>query len=178
MSRLANSSVPPEARPRASRVIFTPDSPSRLAIKRAVPSPSRLGLVAMISSRIGPGLDACDQRVDGQLFRPDTRERRQPAQEDVINAVECAGLLEGHEIARLLDHANGRLITARVAADGADGLVGLGEMEADLAMLDSLLGGPDCVGQFECFFGGASQQVMGEPLGGLGADARETVPGR
>ena len=41
-------------------------------------------------------------------------------------------------------------------------------------MLDSLFGGTDRVGQFEGFFGWATQHVVGEPLGGLGADAGKT----
>ena len=104
-------------------------------------------------------------------------ERGQPAQEDVVDPVEGARLFEGHEVARLLDHADGRLIAARVAADGTDGLVGLGEVEADLAMADLLFGGADGVGQLEGFLGGASEQVMGEPLGGLGADAGQASQG-
>ena len=54
MSRLANSSVLPDARPRASRVIRTGVSVKRLATKSEVPSPSRFGFVARMSSAIDP----------------------------------------------------------------------------------------------------------------------------
>ena len=59
----------------------------------------------------------------------------------------------------------------------AEGLVGLGQVEADLAMADLLLGGADGVGQLEGFFGRAAEQVMGQPLGGLGADAGQASQG-
>ena len=78
--------------------------------------------------------------------------RCQPPEEDMVDPVKGAGLFEGHEISRLLDHADRGVIAARVAADGTERLVGLGEMEAHLAVLDLLLGGPNRVGQFEGFF--------------------------
>ena len=133
--------------------------------------------MAMISSRMVPDWTRATRASMVNCSGPMPGEGRQPAQEDVVNTVEGAGLFEGHEIARLLDDADGRLVAARVAADGADGLVGLGQVEADLAMADLLLGGADRLGQLEGFLGRASQQVMGEPLGGLGADAGQASQG-
>src|SRR5262249_22639241 len=51
---LANSSTEPDGRPRAKRVRRTPVSASRFEMYRAVPSPSVVGLVAMITSRTLP----------------------------------------------------------------------------------------------------------------------------
>ncbi len=56
-------------------------------------------------------------------------------------------------------------------------MIGLGEMEAYLAVLDPLFRGADGVGQLECFLGGAAQQVMREPFGGLGPDAGKPSQG-
>lgn len=50
ISRLANSSTLPDAIPRASRVILTGSDARRLEMNNAVPSPSSVGFVAMISS--------------------------------------------------------------------------------------------------------------------------------
>ena len=81
------------------------------------------------------------------------------------------------QVARLLDDADGRLVAARVAADGAERLVGLGQVEADLAVADLLLGGADRLGQLEGLLGGALEEVMGQPLGGLGPDAGQPPEG-
>ena len=70
------------------------------------------------------------------------------------------------------------MVALGIAADRTDGLIGLGEMEADLAMADPLFGGADGVGELEGFFVGAAQQVMGEPLGGFGADSGQASQGR
>src|SRR5262249_49908607 len=51
---LANSSTEPEGKPRAKRVTHTPVPASRLEMYSAVPSPSRVGLVAMITSCTPP----------------------------------------------------------------------------------------------------------------------------
>ena len=57
MSRLANSRVLPEARPRASRVMRTPESPRRLAIKQggAVPFEVGVGGHDQLADRSRPG---------------------------------------------------------------------------------------------------------------------------
>ena len=54
ISLLANSRTLPEARPRANLVIATPVLSRALATSIAVPSPSRLGFVAMMISRTPP----------------------------------------------------------------------------------------------------------------------------
>ena len=58
----------------------------------------------------------------------------------MVDAVERARLFEGDQVARLFDDADGRLVAAGIAADRADRLVGLGQVEADLAMADLVLG--------------------------------------
>src|SRR5262245_35399674 len=95
----------------------------------------------------------------------------------MVHTVESTGLFQGHEVARLLDDAHGALVAARVAANGADRLIGLGEVKADLAMADLLLGCADRLGKSEGFLGRASYQVMREPFGGLRADTRQSSQG-
>ncbi len=104
-------------------------------------------------------------------------ERGQPAQEDVVDALEGAGLFQGHEVARLLDHADGGLIAAWVAADRAERLVGLGQVEADLAMADLLLAARIASASSRASSAGHLKQVVSEPLGGLGADAGQASQG-
>ena len=96
----------------------------------------------------------------------------------MVNSVECAGFFQGHQVARLFDDADGGLVASRVAADGADGLVGFGQVEADLAMADLLFGVADGVGQLEGFFVGAADEVVGQPFGRLDADSGQGVPRR
>ena len=67
----------------------------------------------------------------------------------MINTVEVRRFFECHQIARLLDDADGGLVASGVAADRADGLIGLGEVEADLAMADLLFGVADGLGKLE-----------------------------
>src|SRR5947209_2533340 len=50
-------------------------------------------------------LPALEQRIHGQLLRPDVLQRRQPPAEHVVEAPVCPRPLEGCQVARLLDHA-------------------------------------------------------------------------
>ena len=83
--------------------------------------------MAMITSSNGVpvarGLvGAGEQLADAQPLRADPVDRRDRAVEDVVEALELAGPLEGEHVERLLDDAQPRLVAARVAADRAERL--------------------------------------------------------
>src|SRR5205823_4161127 len=59
---LANSRTEPEGKPRAKRVRRTPRGVSKLERYSAVPSPSRVGLVAMMTSPTPPALTRASRR--------------------------------------------------------------------------------------------------------------------
>ena len=63
------------------------------------------------------------------------------------------GLLQGQQVARLLDHADQARVAPGVAADGAERLVGLGQVEAGLAVADALLDVADRLGQRQGLLG-------------------------
>src|SRR5437867_3775873 len=65
------------------------------------------------------------------MFGTDAVERRQTSAEHVIHAAKLPGPLDRSDVRRLLDHADDRRVTARVAADDAERV--LGEVEAALA---------------------------------------------
>ena len=68
----------------------------------------------------------------------------------MVDTVEGASLFQGHQVTRLFDHADGGLIAAGVAANRAQRLVRLGQVETDLTVADLLFGGTDGFGQLKC----------------------------
>ena len=103
----------------------------------------------MISSRTVPERTRLLEGIDGELFGPHALQGSQPAQEDMVDPLVGSRFLHGQQVSRLFHHADDSLIAPGVAADRTDRLVGLGEMVADLAMLDLVLGCPDRLGQLE-----------------------------
>ena len=57
------------------------------------------------------------QLTDVELLGTDVFQRRQGSAEDVVQAVEGAGALDRDQVARLLDDAQDRPVSARVGAD-------------------------------------------------------------
>ncbi len=89
--------------------------------------------------------------------------------EDVVDALELAGPLEGQDVEWLLDDAQPDLIAARVATDRAQRRVA--DVEAAIAE-DDLVAHVDEGGrQRPGLRVRRSQQVVGQSLGGLGPDA-------
>ena len=119
--------------------------------------------------------DAGLQGIDGQMVGPDPLQGRQPPEKNVINARIRPGTLQGHQVAGLLDHADQPLVAPRVAADGAKRLVGLGQVEASLAVANPFLDRPDRLGQGQGLLGLALQDMMSQPLGRLGANAGQAT---
>ena len=82
-----------------------------------------------------------------QLVGSDALDGADGALQHVVAPVELAGLLDGHQVAGLLDHAHDRGVAAGVGADAAQ--VALGHVEAGLAERDPVLGLGDGAGQAE-----------------------------
>ena len=121
-------------------------------------SPSRWRLV-------GPG----EQLADLQALGADAVDRRDRAVEDVVEALELGRPLEREHVERLLDDAQPALVAARVAADRAQRLVA--DVEAALAEDDLVAHGDERRGERPRLRVGRAQQVVGQALGGLRADA-------
>ena len=108
-----------------------------------------------MTSRTPPDPDPSFEGIDGQLLGPDPLGRGESAQQDVVDAGERARLLQGEEVPRLLDDADQGGVAAGVAADRAEGDVGLGQVEAGLAVADALLDRSDRLGQRQGLLGRA-----------------------
>ena len=90
--------------------------------------------------------------------------------EDVVDAAELAGPLEGQDVERLLDDAQPRLVAAGVAADRAQRRVA--DVEAALAEHDLLADRDERGGERPRLGVRGAEEVVGQALGGLRADAR------
>ena len=84
----------------------------------AVASPSMVGFVQTMASRMTPWFDAVEELAQAELLAADAVQRAQRAPEDVVAAPE-PGALHGHDVARVLDDADDLGVAAVVAADGA-----------------------------------------------------------
>ena len=72
----------------------------------------------MISStRVGA--DARQQALDLQVVGTDALQRRQRAEQHVVDAAEAAGLLDDVDVLRLLDDADDALVARRIRAVAA-----------------------------------------------------------
>ncbi len=136
----------PPGMPRAIRVTEPTWPSSRSPRYIAVASPSRVGLVAMItSSNRSPVrlrlVDARQELADLEPLRADAVDGADGAVEHVVAAAELAGPLDGQHVERLLDHAQADVLAARVAADRAQGRVA--DVEAALAEHDLVADGDE-----------------------------------
>ena len=123
--------------------------------------------VAVARGRVGP----LEQLADPQPVRADPVDRRDRAVEDVVEALELAGPLEGEDVERLLDDAQPGRVAARVAADRAERLVA--DVEAALAEDDLVADVDEGRGQRPRLGIRAPEEVEGQALGRLRADARQ-----
>ena len=93
---------------------------------------------------------------------PTPCKRRQRAVQHVIDAVVVAGLFDGGDVGRLLDHAHQPLVARRTGA--IDAGIDVGDVVADRAEMQAGLHLADGVGeQFGVLVAGA-QDVEGEAL--------------
>ena len=93
--------------------------------------------------------------------------------EDVVAAVVLPGPLQGDDVPGIGHHADQAGVPLVAAADGA-GAVPLGEVPADGTQGNGRLGGNDGVGKLPGVLLRQVENEKGQPLGGLGADARQT----
>ena len=119
--------------------------------------------------------EAAQEFLHLELFRPDAVHGAEMAVQDVVAAAEAAGALDGKDIQRLLDDADDAVIAAGVGADATG--VGLGEVLTDGAEPNALFDVEQGGGQFLRFNFGRAEDVVGEALGRLGADAGQAVEG-
>ena len=114
-------------------------------------------------------VDARQQLADLQLIGADPLDGTDGAHEHVVAAAVLAGLLHGHDVAGLLNHAHDGGVPALVRADRA--LRPLGDVEAASAEGDALLHLGDGTGQPHRILLGQLQEVERDALRRLGADA-------
>ena len=93
----------------------------------------------------------------------------------MIAAAVDAGALDGDDVERLFDDADGVGGAVGVGADGAG--VGVGDVLADAAELGAVLDLEERVGERFGFGARGAEDVVGEALGALGADAGQAVEG-
>ncbi len=93
--------------------------------------------------------------------------------EDVVQATVAAGSLHRQDVQWLLHHADHRTVPAVAVADAAG--IGVGDVLTDGAEGNALLHLQDRLGQGMGLGGGHAEQVVGEPLGELGAHAGKFV---
>src|SRR6185369_8059802 len=110
-------------------------------------------------------VDPIQQLPDPEPVRADAVDRRDGAVEDVIDAPELGGPLEGEDVERLLDDAQPRLVAAGIPADRAQRRVA--DVETALTEHDLLTDGDEGRGEGARLRVRGSEDVEGEPLGRL-----------
>ena len=138
----------------------------RLALERRVRGQHDLLVRLAVAAALGGSLQ---QLADLQPVGADAVHRRDCAVKHVVAALERARALDREHVERLLDDAQPGVVTRRVGADRAQRAGA--DVEARLAVDDLVADGDErrCQGARLRF--GRPQQVVGQPLGGLGPDA-------
>ena len=111
---------------------------------------------------------AAQERRDGQLLRSHAVQRVEGAAEDVVQAVELRGGLDGPGVQRILDNADHAAVARRVPAHRAG--VFLGDQVARRAVAHLLCGAAHRARE-PCRRGRRAQQVLHEPHRGARPDA-------
>src|SRR5262245_57201939 len=91
--------------------------------------------------------------------------------EDVVQAAELRGPLDGQDVERFLDDAQASLASAGIPTDRAERRVA--DVEATLAEDDLVADGDEGRGERPRLCVRGPEQVVGQPLCGLRADARQ-----
>ena len=112
---------------------------------------------------------ALQQLADAQPLGADAVDRRDRAVEDVVEALELGRALEREDVERLFHDAQPALVPAAVATDRAQLLVA--DVEAALAEDDLVADVDEGRRQRPRFGVGRAEQVVGQALRGLRADA-------
>lgn len=113
------------------------------------------------------------QLADVQLLGTNLVHGADHAAQYVVETVVAARALNRLDVARLAHHANASGVAHRILADGA--LVGRGVVKAAAAKVNLLLNLQDGLGQAARLLGVSLQQVIGDALSRLGANARQAT---
>ena len=113
------------------------------------------------------------QLADVQLLGTNLVHGTDHAAQYVVETVVAARALDRLDVARLAHHADASGVAHRILADGA--LVGRGVVKATAAKVDLLLNLQDGLGQAAGLLGIGLEQVIGDALGRLGTNARQTA---
>ena len=116
---------------------------------------------------------ACQQLANVQLLGTNLVHGADHAAQYVVETVVAARALDRLDVARLAHHANASGVAHRILADGA--LVGRGVVKAAAAKVNLLLNLQDGLGQATRFLGIGLEQVIGDALSRLGANARQAA---
>ena len=116
---------------------------------------------------------ACQQLANVQLLGANLVHGTDHAAQYVVETVVAARALDCLDVARLAHHANASGVAHRILADGA--LVGRGVVKATAAKVNLLLNLQDGLGQAARLLGVSLQQVIGDALSRLGANARQAT---
>jgi hypothetical protein len=115
--------------------------------------------------------EAGEEVADAELLRADTADGREGAVEDVIDAVVGASLLDGGDVGGLLDDADEALVAGGAGAVGAG--IDVCDVVAEGAEAEMLFDLADGVREGFGVLQRRTEDVKGEALRGLGADAGE-----
>ena len=116
-------------------------------------------------------IQARQKLAHAQLLGPDLIHGADDAAQHMVQAAIRAGALDGRDVARLAHHADAGAVARHVLADRA--LVVRGVVEAAAAKVHLLLHLQDGMRQATGLLGIGLEEVIGDALGRLGADARE-----
>lgn len=116
---------------------------------------------------------AREQLANAQLLGTDLVHGADHAAEHMVQAVVGTRALDGLHVARLAHHADAGAVAHAVHADGA--LVGRSVVEAAAAEVHVFLYVEDGLGQTARLLGIGFEQVVGDALRALGANARQTA---
>ena len=117
--------------------------------------------------------DTLTQACEPQMLRPDAVQRRQRSVQYVIDAVLAARLFDRRDISRFIDNADQTLIPRSAAAVYAG--INVGDVAANRAEMKTRLDLTNCLGKQVGIFVAGAQDVKGEPLCRLAANARQLL---
>src|SRR5262249_7751427 len=119
-------------------------------------------------------LEATQQLLDAELVGTDAFDRTDRTLEHVVAASVLTGPLDGHDVPWFLDHTHDRTVTSVVGADLAEGLpASFGDVEAQRAEGDLVLGVGDRTGESSRVLAGQLEQIERDALRRLRTDARQ-----
>lgn len=119
-------------------------------------------------------LEAAQELLNAQLFRSDAVERRKRPMQHVVAPAKLPGPLNGELVGDTFDDADQPVFSPGVEAKGAGRVLGsVVQAATGGAEANAIDGLQECLGEFNGEASWLAQDVEGETLRGLLADARE-----